>query len=122
MSRDQDGRIAEQLLAGIGGGAASAEIAKLFSVDVWFEVVGDIEALPWIGRKIGCAAAAGFIQDLRELTEPVRFEVQGILVDEGRAVVIGELASRVISTETIIETAFAFILTVIGGQITRFQI
>jgi ketosteroid isomerase-like protein len=121
MSRDRNARIAGQLLAGIGGGAAPAEIAKLFSADVRFEVAGDAGALPWIGKKIGRAAAAGFVQDLRDLTEPVRFDVQSILADDDRAVILGELASRVISTGKIIETAFAIILTITEEQITRFQ-
>lgn len=93
----------------------------MFSEDVRFEIAGDTGALPWIGRKIGRAAAAGFIRDLRDLTEPVRFDVQSILADDDRAVIVGELASRVISTGKIIETAFALVLTVAEGQITRFQ-
>ncbi len=102
-------------------GAAPAEIAKLFSGDVRFEVAGDTGALPWIGQKIGRAAAASFIQDLRELTEPIRFDVQGILANDKRAVILGELASRVRSTGKVVETAFALVLTVTDGQITGFQ-
>jgi ketosteroid isomerase-like protein len=121
MSRDQNARIAGQLLAGIGGGAVPEEIARLFSADVRFEIAGDIGALPWIGQKIGRAAVAGFVRDLRNLTEPLRFEVQGILADHDRAVILGELATQVIATGRIIETAFALVLTVTGGQITRYQ-
>jgi ketosteroid isomerase-like protein len=121
MSRDHNVRIAGHLLAGIGGGAAPAEIAKLFSGDVRFEVAGDTGELPWIGQKIGRAAAASFIQNLRELTEPIRFDVQSILADDDRAMILGELASRVRPTGKVVETAFALILTVTEGQITGFQ-
>jgi uncharacterized protein len=36
-------------------------------------------------------------------------------------VIVGELASRVKSTSKTVETAFAFVLTVSGGEITRFR-
>jgi ketosteroid isomerase-like protein len=121
MSQEENTRLAGRLLAGIGQGADPNEIAALFSADVRFEIAGDVGALPWIGRKTGRASVAGFIRDLRDLTEPVRFDVQGIMADNDRAVIIGELASKVRSTGKLIETAFAIILTVTDGKITRFQ-
>jgi ketosteroid isomerase-like protein len=121
VSQEENTRLAGQLLAGMSQGSDPNEIAALFSADVRFEIAGDVGALPWIGRKTGRAAVAAFIRDLRDLTEPVRFEVQGIIADNDRAVVIGELASRVKSSAKIIETAFAIILSVTNGQITRFQ-
>jgi ketosteroid isomerase-like protein len=121
VSQEQNAGIALQLLAGIGEGADPDEIARLFSVDVKFGVAGDVGVLPWIGEKIGRSAAADFIRGTRYLTEPIRFDVQGILADDDRAVIIGELASRIKASGKIIETAFAIILTIAEGQITRFQ-
>jgi ketosteroid isomerase-like protein len=121
VSQDQNVCVAGQLLASIGGGAAPAEIAELFSADVNFEIAGDIGALPWIGQQVGRSAVAGFIRGLRDLTEPVRFEVKSILADDDQAVIIGELASRVRATDRIIETAFVLILTITEGRITRFH-
>ena len=89
MSPEQTQQIAEQLLAEIGSGAEPAEIASLFTDDVQFEVPGDIGALPWIGRRTGRSAVADFVRGTRSLLERVRFDVQGILADEGRAVVFG---------------------------------
>jgi ketosteroid isomerase-like protein len=121
MSEEQNARVAEQLLASIGSGKAPNDIAKLFSADVHFEIAGDVGALPWIGRKVGRTAAAAFIHGLRDLTDPVRFDVQSVLSDQDRAVIVGDLASRVRSTGRIIETAFAIVLTIKDMQITRFQ-
>ncbi len=64
------------------------------------------------GGSCGRAAFAAFIRDLRDLTEPIRFEVQSIIADNDRSVVIGELASRVKSSAKIIATDFAIILSV----------
>jgi len=121
MSPEQTQQIAEQLLAEIGSGAEPAEIASLFTDDVQFEVPGDIGALPWIGRRTGRSAVADFVRGTRSLLERVRFDVQGILADEGRAVVFGDLASKVTATGKMIESPFSLILHVSDGKITRFQ-
>lgn len=121
MSQEQNIRIAQQLLAGIGEGEHPEEIAALFSVDVQFEIAGDVGALPWIGRRTGRSAASDFIRDARRLIEQLRFDVQDILASDDRAVIVGELATRINATREIIESAFALILTVSDGEITRFQ-
>jgi ketosteroid isomerase-like protein len=121
MSQEQTARIAKQLLAEIGSGAEPAEIAALFTGDVQFEVPGDIGALPWIGRRTGRSAVTDFIRGTRRLLERVRFDVQGVLADKGRAVIFGDLASKVKATGKMIESPFALILYVSDGKITRFQ-
>jgi hypothetical protein len=121
MSQEQTTRIAQQLLTSMGGGAEPGEIATLFSVDVEFEIAGDIGALPWIGRNSGRSAASDFIRDTRRLIERIRFDVQDILAAENLAVILGELVSRINATGKMVESAFALILTVSGGEITRFQ-
>jgi ketosteroid isomerase-like protein len=67
------------------------------------------------------SAAADFFRDVRRLIEPLRFEIHDVLTNDSRAVIVGELASRVKSTGKTVETAFAFVLTVSGGEITRFR-
>ena len=80
-----------------------------------------LTGLPFIGRKTGREAVAHFIRDLRSLTEPVKFDVQDILASDARAVIVGELATRVKATDKVIESAFAIILTVSVGEIARFH-
>ena len=55
------------------------------------------------------------------MTEPVKFDVQDILASDARAVIVGELATRIKATGKVIESPFAIILTVSGGKVTRFQ-
>jgi uncharacterized protein len=121
VSQEQNSRIAQELLAGIGAGAEPDKIAELFSGDAQFDIQGDVGALPWIGRQSGRSAASDFFRDLRRLVEPIRFDVQDILTSDARAVIVGELASRVRANGRIVESAFALILTVSGGEIIRFQ-
>jgi hypothetical protein len=42
-------------------GARAAEIAKLFSENLEWEIAGDNGVLPWIGRKPGRAAITDFV-------------------------------------------------------------
>ena len=121
MGQKHNREIAEKLLAGMGQGAAPDSIAALFSDDVEFEIPGDNGALPWIGRKRGRTAIVDFIRALRSLTEPVKYDVQDVLASEERAVIVGELVTRIKATGNVIETAFAIILTVSDSKISRFR-
>lgn len=122
MSQEQNRRIAQQLLAEMGQGADTDQIAKLFSADVEFSIAGDVGALPWIGRRTGRRAISDFIRDTRRLIERVRFDIQEILVSDDRAVIVGELASRINATGKLVELDFALILTVSDGEISRFNL
>ena len=114
--------IASQFLAGLGERREPSAIAAAFAEDVDFEIPGDVGALPWIGRKLGRGAVASFIRDLRNLTEPVKFEVLDILASEARAIIVGELATRIKATGKIVESPFAILLTISQvGEITNFQ-
>jgi ketosteroid isomerase-like protein len=121
MSKDNNVAIAQQLLAGIGEGRDPEVLARLFAEDLRFEIQGDEGVLPWIGHKTGRGAAADFFRKLRVLTEPVKFEVEDILASEGRAAIVGELATRIKSSGKVCTSQFAIILTISGDAITRFQ-
>jgi ketosteroid isomerase-like protein len=106
-------QIAQEFLARFGGGAAPEHVAELCSPDLDWNILGDIGALPWTGRKSGRQAMVDFMRDLS-------FEVRDILASDNRVVVLGELASKFISTGKVGKTDFAIVLTVADGQITHF--
>jgi ketosteroid isomerase-like protein len=121
MSQDKNIGIAQQLLAGIGEQRDPDVIATMFAEDLRFEIQGDGGVLPWIGLKTGRQAAADFFRDIRVLTEPVSFQVDDILGSAERAVVIGELATRIKSSGRVTRSQFAIVLTISGNLIMRFQ-
>jgi ketosteroid isomerase-like protein len=121
MTQDNNIIIAQQLLSGIGEGKAPDTLAAMFAKDLSFEIQGDDGVLPWIGRKTGRQAAADFFREIRLLTEPVKFEVEDILGSPNRAVIVGELATRIKSSGKENHSQFAIILTISGDKITRFQ-
>jgi uncharacterized protein len=121
MSQAKNVAIAQQLLAGIAEGKAPDALAAMFSEKLRFEIQGDDGVLPWVGHKTGRLAAADFFRDIRRLTEPVKFEVEDILGSANRAVIVGDLATRIKSSGKIVNTQFAIVLTISGDEITRFQ-
>ena len=121
MSQQENMRIAQELLAGIGERRDPAVIADGFSEDVMVEIQGDEGALPWIGRRRGRNAVTDFLGDVRTKTEPVRFDITEILASDARAVIVGEFATRIKATGKMIECDIAIILTVKDGLIARFQ-
>jgi ketosteroid isomerase-like protein len=121
MSQQENIRIAQELLAGMGERKDPAVIADGFSEDVLFEIQGDEGVLPWIGRRRGRSAVADFLHGIRTKTEPVRFDITEILASDARAVIVGKLATRIKATGKMIESDIAIILTVKDGFIARFQ-
>jgi ketosteroid isomerase-like protein len=115
-------RIARRMLALLGGQPGPEDnVAALFSEDLEWEIPGDVGALPWLGKKKGRGAVEEFIRDTASMVERRRFDVNDILADEQRVVILGELATRVKRTNRTIEGPFAIILSISGGRITRLQ-
>ena len=121
MSQYETLHLAQEFLGCMGSGAEPDEIAKLFSENLEWEIAGDTGVLPWIGRKSGSAAITDFVRDSRAMLEPLSFEVHDILAGEGRAVILGALASKLKQNGKVITTDFAIVLTVASGKIVRFQ-
>jgi ketosteroid isomerase-like protein len=121
MSRNDTLHLTQEFLGRMGIGAEAAEVAKLFSENMEWEIAGDTGVLPWIGQKSGRAAVTDFITESRALLERISFEVHDILANNDRAVILGSLASKLKRTSKIIKTDFAIVLTVANGEIIRFQ-
>jgi len=113
--------LAQEFLNRMGAGAESDAIAKLFSKNLEWEIAGDTGVLPWIGKNVGRAAIADFVNDSRAMIERISFEVHDILANDKRAVIFGSLASRLKRNGKIIKTDFAIVITVANDEIIRFQ-
>ena len=50
MNQTDTLHVAQEFLRRMGSGAESAEIAKLFSENLEWEIAGDTGVLPWIGH------------------------------------------------------------------------
>jgi ketosteroid isomerase-like protein len=120
MSVKKNLDIAQQFLAKLGSGAAPEEIAQLFSADLDWNIPGDSGVLPWVGHRVGREAVADFVRDSGQMIERLGLEIHDVIASDERAIIFGELATRVKSTGKVIQTAYAIVLTVVGDEITRF--
>lgn len=102
-------------------GVDPVSIASLFSENVDFFIPGNVDLVPWIGRRKGRDGIANFIKDLSELTEPISFNIHSTVVEGEKAVALGHLKTRVKRTGKVIDTGFAFEFTVKDSLITRFR-
>jgi len=113
--------LAQTFLRLMSSAAPPEEIAQLFSPDLDWHIAGDEGVLPWIGHRAGRVAVADFVRDSRVMLERINFEVHDILAGDGRAAILGSLASKLNRNGRVIRTDYAIILTVAGGEVTRFQ-
>lgn len=120
MPREDNLNIAKQFLARIGSGESPYAIAEMFSDDLDWNVPGDTGVLPWIGHKTGKSAVTDFLRDSGQMLERLALDVHEVLASDDRAIIVGELASRVVKTGKTIETAYVIVLSILDGRITRF--
>jgi ketosteroid isomerase-like protein len=120
MTASTNLRVAKTFLTAIGSGASPESVANLFSADVDWNVPGDAGVLPWVGHKSGRRAVTDFVRDSGSMLERISFEVHDVLANDERAVILGGLSSRSKRTGKILDTAFAIILTIVGGEISHF--
>lgn len=113
--------ITQSIVGDIAGGKDPKEIALAFSEDLQFRIQGDEGALPWIGSKSGRKAIIEFLSRRDEFVEPIAFNVEDILANDTRGVILGNLSSKVKVTERIINSSFAIILTIAGNAVIRFE-
>jgi ketosteroid isomerase-like protein len=121
MNQNDTLRLAQEFLRRMGSDAEPAEIAKLFSETLEWEIAGDTGVLPWIGHKSGRGAITDFVRDSRAMLERISFEVHDILANDRRAVILGSLASKLKRTGKVVTSDFAIILTTSNDEIVRFQ-
>ena len=121
MNQNDILRFAQEFLHRMGSDAEPAEIEKLFSNALQWDIAGDTGVLPWIGHKSDRGAITDFVRDSRAMLERISFEVHDILSSDKRAVILGSLASKLKRTGKVVTTDFAIILTISNDEIVRFQ-
>lgn len=112
--------LAEQFLGKLGSGASAEEIAALCAPDLDWNIPGDSGVLPWVGHKTGNSAIAEFVRDTQTMIQRESLEIHEVVASEHRAIILGELRSRVTATTKMIDTAFAIVLTFSGDKIASF--
>ncbi|WP_274911111.1 nuclear transport factor 2 family protein [Streptomyces sp. WZ-12] len=111
--------VVNELLKRIGEGDVPA-VVELFADDADWEIPGDPEIVPWVGRRT-VAGIPDFFRTMGELTDRELFDVERVVVDGPNAVLIGRARVVVRSTGKTIDTPFAVDIVVNPeGRISRY--
>lgn len=120
MNSQHNLQLAQQFLAKLGSNATPDDMAALCAPDFAWDVPGDPGALPWIGKRKGAQALADFVRHAQSLLTREKLDIQDILASDARAVILGQLVSRVNATGKRIESDFAIVLTFAGEKLASF--
>lgn len=120
MTQEQNLTIAQEFLGKLGSGDTPENVAALFSENLEWNVPGDVDALPWIGKQVGRKAVMDFVVNTSKLLNREKFDVHDIIANDTKAIILGELGSQLKATGKSAETAYAVVLTIADNQITHF--
>src|SRR5262249_2414123 len=90
--------------------------------DVDWYIPGHEALAPWLGRRHHRHEVEAFFRLLFANVDPVRFELQHLLVEGDFAVTTGEFASRMHKTGKVYESLFSTHFTVREGLIVRYRV
>ena len=111
--------VVNELLARLGAGDI-AGFAELFADDAHWEIPGDPEIAPWVGRRKR-SEIPGFFRAIGEHTDRELFDIERIIVDGPNAVLIGRARVLCRVTGRTIDTPFAIDIVVNSeGRISRY--
>ncbi len=99
-----------------------AKLAALFAEEVDWYIPGDESLAPWLGRRHRREEVEQFFRLLLASVDPVRFELEHLLVDGEVAISAGDFASRMHRTGRIYESMFFTHFTVRDGAIVRYRL
>lgn len=105
----------------LAGESTPEELAERFTEDVDWFIPGNTELVPWIGERNGRAEVANFYTELGQQTTLEMFEIDTIIGEGDRCVVLGNLRTRANDTGRYMVTDFAYDIAVEDGLINRYH-
>ena len=116
---DTTRNVVNELLARLETGDI-AGFVELFAEDAHWEIPGEPEIVPWVGRR-NVSEIPHFFQIIGEHTDRELFDIERIIVDGPNAVLIGRARAVSHATGRIIDTPFAVDIVVNSeGRISRY--
>jgi ketosteroid isomerase-like protein len=98
------------------------DFTALLADEVDWLIPGDAGVAPWVGRRSTRSGVAEYLRLLRANVEPLRAEVQHVLVDSDMAIAVGEFASRMHKTGKVVESIFFAQFLVRDGLVVRYRL
>lgn len=94
----------------------------LFAENINWEIPGDEERVPWLGRRTRREELHAFYTLLWSSVEPLTVQVDDLLVDGPVAVISGSFTSKMLPTGKIVDSLFFIRITVADGLIATYRL
>lgn len=99
----------------------SGEITDLFAENVDWDLPGNNEKFPWVGKRKNKREIAEFFRLLSEKVKPEMFNIDFIAINGENATVVGNLASRILQYDKVFNSEFVAIFKVRDGKIIKYH-
>ncbi|KIO78020.1 hypothetical protein TH53_06215 [Pedobacter lusitanus] len=95
-------------------------IIDLYSDQVDFNIPGNTDVAPWVGRRKNKTEIAEFYDLLVQYLDHQSFIITNRFIQDNQAVITGNLASRVRSSDKVFKSDFSMQFTQENGLITHY--
>lgn len=97
-------------------------LVSLFSETVDWDIPGNEDLAPWLGKKHGRIEIRAFFELLWRSIDPIHAHIDHILVEGEFAIATGEFSSRMLRTGSVYASMFSAHFTVADEQIVRYRL
>jgi len=97
-------------------------LVSLFSETVDWDIPGNEDLAPWLGKRRGRVEIRAFFELLWSSIDPIQAHIDHILVEHEFAIATGTFSSRMLRTGSVYNSMFSAHFTVLDGQIVRYRL
>lgn len=102
-------------------GKKQGNLADLFADSVDFDLPGNEEKFPWVGKRNTKKEVEDFFKVLYQNIKSEKFEVEFIAINGENAVAVGQLSSVILKYNKVFSTQFVNIFKVRNGKIVKYH-
>jgi ketosteroid isomerase-like protein len=99
-----------------------AVLTQLFAEDLDWDIPGNEEIAPWLGKRTSRKEIKEFFKLLWQSVEPISAQIDHILVEGDFAIVTGYFSSRMNRSEQVYSSMFSAHFTVKDNEIVRYRL
>ncbi len=121
MSSTKTKKIIEQFLQHLAG-RNLPELLALFSEKIDWYVPGDVEKVPWLGRRKNKEELREFYELLWNSIEPLSAQINNVFIESNAAVISGEFSTKMLETSKIVDSLFFIQITVENDLIIKYRL
>ncbi len=99
-----------------------AKLVGLFASQVDWDIPGDKNLVPWLGKRKSKAEIVAFFQLLWKHTEPISASVETMLMEGGQGVVIGEFCTKMLLTGKEVNSFFCIHVSLKNNLIIKYRL